>query len=52
MYDFEIKLEKNTYNAGETAKGILHIKVDKSLKVQKLKFSVYGKERYEDLKLI
>jgi hypothetical protein len=24
--DFEIKLDKNTYNAGETVKGILFIK--------------------------
>ena len=42
-----IRLEKNTYNAGETAKGTLLIKADKSLKIRKLKFSVYGKERYE-----
>ena len=43
----DIRLEKNTYNAGETAKGTLLIKADKSLKIRKLKFSVYGKERYE-----
>jgi hypothetical protein len=46
--DMEIRLEKNTYNAGETAKGTLLIRADKSLKVRKLKFSVRGKERYEE----
>ena len=45
--DFEIKLDKNTYNAGETVKGILFIKADKNLKIKNLKFSVCGKERYE-----
>ena len=44
----DIRLEKNTYNAGEIAKGTLLIKADKSLKVRKLKFSVCGKERYEE----
>ena len=42
--DFEIKLDKNTYNAGETVKGILFIKADKNLKIKNLKFSVCGKE--------
>jgi hypothetical protein len=47
ILDFGIKLEKNTYEAGETAKGSLIIEADKSFKVRKLKFSVCGKERYE-----
>jgi hypothetical protein len=46
--DSEIRLERNIYNAGETAKGTLLIRAEKSLKVRKLKFSVYGKERYEE----
>ena len=46
--EFQIKLEGNTYNAGEEAKGTVLIKADKSLKVRKLKFSVHGKERYEE----
>jgi hypothetical protein len=45
--DFKIKLDKNTYNAAETAKGALLTKSNKSLKARKLKFSVCGKERYE-----
>jgi hypothetical protein len=44
--DFGIRLEKDTYEAGETAKGSFLIEADKSFKVRKLKFSVYGKERY------
>jgi hypothetical protein len=44
--DSEIKLEKD--NTGETAKGILLIKADKNLKIRKLRFSVCGKERYEE----
>jgi hypothetical protein len=40
----EIRFENNTYNAGETAKGTLFIKADKSLKVRKLKFSFCGKD--------
>jgi hypothetical protein len=45
--EFQIKLEGNTYNAGE-AKGTVLIKADKSLKVRNPKFSVHGKERYEE----
>jgi Arrestin (or S-antigen), N-terminal domain len=44
--DLRIWLEKNTYDAGETAKGTLLIKADSRLKVQKIKFLVCGKERY------
>ena len=44
--DLRIWLEKNTYHAGETAKGTLIIKANSSLKVQKFTFSVCGKERY------
>jgi hypothetical protein len=44
--DLRIWIEKNTYNAGETAKGTLIIKTNSSLKVQKFTFSVCGKERY------
>ena len=46
--DFGIKLDKNAYNASETAKGTLLTRSDNSLKVRKLKFSVCGKERYEE----
>jgi hypothetical protein len=46
--DFRIKLDKNIYKAGETAKGTLLTKADNILKVRKLKFSVCGKERYEE----
>jgi hypothetical protein len=42
--DLAIRLEKNTYEAGETAKGSLITKSDKNLKVRKLKFSVCGKK--------
>ena len=45
--DIKTRLEKDTYNAGETAKGTLLIKTNKVLKVRKFKFSVCGKERYE-----
>jgi hypothetical protein len=44
--DLRIWLEKNTYDAGETARGTLLIKADSRLKVQKIKFLVCGKERY------
>ena len=44
--DLRLWLEKNTYDAGETAKGTLIIKAKSSLKVQKFTFSVCGKERY------
>ena len=44
----DIRLEKNVYYAGETAKGTLLIKADKSLKVRKVEFSVCRKERYEE----
>jgi arrestin (S-antigen)-like protein len=47
ILDFRIRLDKNTYEAGETVQGTLLAKADKSLKIRKLKFSVYGKERYE-----
>ena len=46
--DFGIRLDKNTYDAGETAKGTLITRSDNILKVRKLKFSVCGKERYEE----
>ena len=46
--EMDIRLEKNTYNAGETAKGTLLIRADKSLKIRNPKFSVCGKERYEE----
>jgi hypothetical protein len=46
--DFRIRLDKNIYNAGETVKGTLLIRSDNIIKVRKLKFSVYGKERYEE----
>jgi arrestin (S-antigen)-like protein len=45
--DFGIRLDKNSYEAGETASGTLFTKSDKNLKVRRLKFSVCGKERYE-----
>ncbi len=45
--DFGIRLDKNTYEAGETANGTLITNSDKSRKVRKLKFSVFGKEKYE-----
>jgi hypothetical protein len=49
--DLRIWLEKNTYHAGETAKGTLIIKANSSLKVQEFTFSVCGKERFlEDTK--
>jgi hypothetical protein len=41
-----IWLEKNTYIAGETAKGTLLLRADSRLKVQKITFLVCGKERY------
>lgn len=44
--DLRIWLEKNTYDAGETAKGTLLIRADSRLKVQKFKFLASGKERY------
>jgi hypothetical protein len=42
-----IRLDKNTYEAGETVNGTLFTQSDKTLKLRKLKFSVYGKERYK-----
>jgi Arrestin (or S-antigen), N-terminal domain len=45
--DLGIRLDKNTYEAGETVNGTLFTKSDKNLKARKLKFSVCGKERYE-----
>lgn len=45
--DFGIKLDKDRYEAGETANGTLHTSTDKTLKVRKLKVTVSGKERYE-----
>jgi hypothetical protein len=45
--NFGIRLDKNTYEAGETANGTLFCESDKNLKVRKLKFSVCGKEKYE-----
>jgi hypothetical protein len=45
--DFGLRLDKNTYEAGETANGTLFCESDKDLKVRKLKFSVCGKEKYE-----
>lgn len=41
-----IALDKNTYEAGGTAKGTFLTNADKSLKIKNLKLSVYGKERY------
>ena len=38
LMDFRIKLDKNTYKAGETAKGTLLIRSDNILKVRELKF--------------
>jgi hypothetical protein len=43
---FEIRLDKNTYEAGEIAKGNLFVKADKNLRGRKIKFLVCGKERY------
>ena len=37
----DIRLEKNTYNAGETAKGTLLIKADKSLSTKTQVFSLW-----------
>jgi hypothetical protein len=37
------------YEAGETVKVLLLARSDNSVKVRKLKFSVCGKERYEDI---
>jgi hypothetical protein len=45
--DSGIKLDKNTYEAGEIANGTLNINTDKTVKVNKLKVTVSGKERYE-----
>jgi hypothetical protein len=47
LLDFGIKLDKNTYEAGEIANGTLHTDADKSVKVRKLNVTVSGKERYE-----
>lgn len=47
ILDFGIKLDKDRYEAGETANGTLHTSTDKTLKVRKLKVTVSGKERYE-----
>jgi hypothetical protein len=44
--DMGIRLDKNTYEAGEIAKGTLFTKANNIVKVRKLKFSVCGKERY------
>lgn len=44
--DLRVWLNKNTYDAGETAKGTLLIRAHSGLKVRKLRFSVCGKERY------
>jgi len=44
----DIKLEKNTYNSGETVKGKLLIMANKALQVRKFNFSVLGKKRYEE----
>jgi Arrestin (or S-antigen), N-terminal domain len=44
----DCKLEKDTYNAGETVKGKLFIKTNKVLNVRNLNFSVLGKERWEE----
>jgi Arrestin (or S-antigen), N-terminal domain len=44
--NLRIWLDRNTYDAGETAKGTLLIKANSSIKVRKLSFSVCGKERY------
>jgi hypothetical protein len=49
--DLRIWLDKNTYNAGETAKGTLFIRANSRLKVRNLRLSACGKERYlEDTK--
>jgi hypothetical protein len=45
--DFGIRLYKDTYQAGESAKGTLIARSDKTLKVRELEFSVCGKERHE-----
>jgi hypothetical protein len=45
--DLGIRLDKNTYEAGEMANGTLNINADKTVKVSKLKVTVSGKERYE-----
>jgi hypothetical protein len=44
ILDFGIKLDNDTYEAGETAKGTLLTKADKRLRVSELKFSVLGKD--------
>ncbi|MDQ3838590.1 MAG: hypothetical protein M3297_04905 [Thermoproteota archaeon] len=44
--DLRIWLDKNTYAAGETAKGTLLIKANSILKARGFTFSVCGKERY------
>jgi hypothetical protein len=46
--DFGIKLEKDAYNPGETARGTLLINAEKNVKARKLIFAAYGKERYEE----
>jgi hypothetical protein len=46
--NIKTRLEKDTYTAGEKAKGTLSIKADKVTKVRRFRFSVCGKERYED----
>jgi hypothetical protein len=47
--DFGIRLDKDTYQAGESAKGTLIARSDKTLKTQvrELEFSVCSKERHE-----
>lgn len=47
ILDFGIRLDKNRYEAGETANGTLLTESDIGLKVRKLRFLVCGKERYE-----
>lgn len=43
-----IRLEKNKYEAGETAKGTLLTEKDKRLTISEVRFAVCGKERYEE----
>jgi hypothetical protein len=47
ILDFGIRLDKDRYEAGETAKGTLLTQADKTFKVRKLEVTVSGKERYE-----
>lgn len=45
MKGFDIKLEKASYLAGETVKGVLDFLDDNGIKVQNFSFTIYGEEK-------